>query len=46
MKQEFIKDSSKTIDEMIKALIAKFGENMKIGQMARFEIENAPAVCE
>ena len=46
MKQEFIKDSSKTIDEMLKALISKFGENMKIGRMARFEIENAPAVCE
>ena len=38
MKQEFVKDPSKTIDEMLKALISKFGENMKIGQMARFEI--------
>lgn len=38
LKQEFIKDSSKTIDEMIKALIAKFGENMKINRFARFEI--------
>lgn len=37
-KQEFIKDPSKTIDEMVKALIAKFGENMKIGRFARFEI--------
>ena len=46
MKQEFIKDTSKTIDEMIKTLISKFGENMKIGQMTRFEIENAPAICE
>ena len=46
VKQEFIKDPSKTIDEMLKALIAKFGENMKIGQMARFEIENGPVVCE
>ena len=38
LKQEFIKDSSKTIDEMVKALIAKFGENMKINRFARFEI--------
>lgn len=38
MKQEFIKDSSKTIEEMLKALIAKFGENMKINRFERFEI--------
>ena len=38
MKQEFIKDPSKTIEEMIKALISKFGENMKINRFARFEI--------
>ncbi len=38
MKQEFVKDPSKTIEEMIKALSHKFGENVKIGKMARFEI--------
>lgn len=38
MKQEFIKDPSKTIEEMVKGLSAKFGENVKIGRMARFEI--------
>jgi elongation factor Ts len=38
MKQEFVKDSSVTIEEMVKALIVKFGENMKINQIARFEI--------
>ena len=38
MKQEFIKDPSKTIEEMVKALISKFGENMKINRFARFEI--------
>jgi elongation factor Ts len=38
MKQEFVKDSSKTIEEMVKALIVKFGENMKINRFARFEI--------
>ncbi len=38
LKQEFIKDPSKTIDEMVKALIVKFGENMKINRFERFEI--------
>ena len=38
MKQEFVKDSSKTIEEMVKTLITKFGENMKINRFARFEI--------
>jgi len=38
MKQEFVKDPSKTIEEMVKALIVKFGENMKINRFARFEI--------
>lgn len=38
IKQEFIKDSSKTIEEMIKTLVAKFGENMKLTRFARFEI--------
>ena len=38
LKQEFIKDSSKTIEQMIKTLVAKFGENMKLTRFARFEI--------
>ncbi len=38
LKQEFIKDPSKNIDEMVKSLIAKFGENMKINRFERFEI--------
>lgn len=38
LKQEFVKDPSKTIDEMVKGLVAKFGENIKVGKMARFEI--------
>jgi elongation factor Ts len=38
MKQEFVKDPSRTIEEMVKALIVKFGENMKINRFARFEI--------
>jgi elongation factor Ts len=38
LKQEFIKDSSMTIEEKIKSLVAKFGENMKLTRFARFEI--------
>lgn len=38
LKQEFIKDSSVMIEEMIKTLAAKFGENMKLTRFARFEI--------
>jgi len=38
MKQEFIKDPSKTLDDMLKALIAKFGENMKVNRFQRYEI--------
>lgn len=38
LKQEFIKDPSKKVDELIKALIAKFGENIKLGRIERFEI--------
>jgi elongation factor Ts len=38
LKQEFIKDSSVTIEQMIKTLVVKFGENMKLNRFARFEI--------
>jgi elongation factor Ts len=38
LKQEFVKDPSKTIDEMIKSLVAKFGENIQLGRIERFEI--------
>jgi len=37
-KQEFIKDPSRKVDELVKVLVAKFGENIKIGRIARFEI--------
>ena len=36
--QEFIKDSTKKIDDLIKELVAKFGENIRIGKVERFEI--------
>ncbi len=38
LKQEFIKDASVTIEEKIKGLVVKFGENMKLTRFARFEI--------
>lgn len=38
-KQPFIKDGSKTVDELVKALVMKFGENIRLGRIARFEIE-------
>ena len=38
MKQSFVKDDQLTIDEVLKQLIAKTGENIKIRRFARFEI--------
>lgn len=38
MEQEFIKDPSQKIKDLITALNAKFGENIKIGRIERFEI--------
>lgn len=38
MVQDFIREADKTIEEVIKMKIAKFGENIKIGDFARFEI--------
>ena len=36
MHQEYIRDGSKTIEDLLKALIAKTGENMKIVRFVRF----------
>lgn len=38
LKQEFIKDTSKTIQDLLNELIAKIGENIKINRLARFEL--------
>ncbi len=38
LSQNYIRETDKTIDEIIKSNIAKFGENIKIGDFARFEI--------
>lgn len=38
--QEFIKDGSKKIADLVKEVIAKTGENVKIGRFTRLEIGN------
>jgi translation elongation factor EF-Ts len=38
LEQEFIKDASVKVKDLVTALNAKFGENIKIGRMERFEI--------
>lgn len=38
MEMEFIKDPSKKIKDLVTGLVAKFGENIKIGRFERFEI--------
>jgi len=40
LQQVFVKDEKKTIEELLKELIAKTGENIKIKRFARFEIGN------
>lgn len=38
LEQEFIKDATVKIKDLVTALNAKFGENIKIGRVERFEI--------
>jgi elongation factor Ts len=38
LKQEFIRDSSLTIEQLVKGVIGKLGENITIGDFKRFEI--------
>lgn len=38
LRQEYIRDSSKTIGELIKETIAKLGENIVVNRFSRFEI--------
>ena len=38
LKQEFIKDTSKTIEDMVNGAIQKFGERTEIGRFARFAL--------
>jgi elongation factor Ts len=38
LEQEYVKDPSMTVEDRLKACIAKVGENMKIENFARFEL--------
>ena len=36
--QPFIKDASRTVDEVVKEVIAKTGENIRVTRISRFEL--------
>jgi len=38
LSQDYIRESNKTIQDLVNAAIAKIGENIKIGKFARFQI--------
>ncbi|MGE0493572.1 MAG: translation elongation factor Ts [Vulcanimicrobiota bacterium] len=38
MEQEFVKESSKTVEDLIKETIAKTGENIRVKRFARFDL--------
>lgn len=38
LKQDFIKDPTQKVEDLIKILVSKFGENIKLGRICRFEI--------
>ncbi|EKD52626.1 MAG: hypothetical protein ACD_61C00286G0007 [uncultured bacterium] len=38
LKQEYIRDGSKTIEDLVKELIAKTGENIRVTRFARFKL--------
>jgi elongation factor Ts len=38
LKQEYIKDSSKTMEDLVKETIAKLGENIVVKRLQRFEV--------
>lgn len=38
LKQPYIRDEKRTIDELVKEMIAKTGENITIGRIARFAL--------
>ncbi len=38
LEQDFVKDSSKKVKDLVTALVSKYGENIKVGKIVRFEI--------
>lgn len=41
LNQAFIKDNTKTVDDLVKEAIAKFGENIIVARFARFQVGGA-----
>ncbi len=46
LKQPFIKDNSRTIEQVVNEAIATIGENIKIIRFAKFALAQPSAVCE
>lgn len=44
LEQEYIRDPSKTIDSLIKEAVLKFGENIKVGRIMRWELGKSESV--
>ncbi|QQR64250.1 elongation factor Ts [Candidatus Roizmanbacteria bacterium] len=40
LKQEYIRDSSKTIEDLLKEAVLKFGENIKISRILRWKLND------
>lgn len=38
MKQEYVRDPSQKVEDLVKATIGKLGENIKVGKFARIEL--------
>ena len=38
LKQPYVQDESKTIEELVKGTIAKVGENLKVARFARYQV--------
>ncbi len=38
LKQEYVRDQSQTVDDLIKSVIGKVGENIKVGKFRRIEL--------
>ncbi len=38
LKQEYVRDQSQTVDDLIKSVVGKVGENIKVGKFSRIEL--------
>jgi elongation factor Ts len=45
VKQPFIKDPDKTIEQLVNENISVIGENIKVARFARFEISSGATIC-